>query len=311
MRLIARYQMGWCDTEGNPARGGGKAIRPALAVLSAAGGGRAARGRGPGRGRGRTRAQLLAPARRRHGPRRRAAASPDRVGGVRRGPGDPRRDGDADRGGRGTRRAGPAGQRCLPCLLDAVQRADRRAVGGHRDGGPAAASTSATCLQHGGRQDRRAVVVRGIDRRDSRSAPRTSVVAGSRPTGSISASRSSWSTTSSAWSATPPRPASHPRRMSAPANAAHRSSRRSTPGSDARSELADLLADGPPTDDEDVALATRLDRRGGRRGLGGPGGRRPPRAGTRASRGARTPASRCGGRACDGRGLHRHPGDGC
>jgi geranylgeranyl diphosphate synthase, type I len=35
LRLIARYQMGWCDAEGNPTEGGGKAIRPALAVLSA------------------------------------------------------------------------------------------------------------------------------------------------------------------------------------------------------------------------------------------------------------------------------------
>jgi geranylgeranyl diphosphate synthase type I len=35
MRLIARYQMGWCDADGNPTSGGGKAIRPALAVLSA------------------------------------------------------------------------------------------------------------------------------------------------------------------------------------------------------------------------------------------------------------------------------------
>jgi geranylgeranyl diphosphate synthase type I len=36
MRLIASYQLGWCDTEGKPvAGGGGKAVRPALAVLSA------------------------------------------------------------------------------------------------------------------------------------------------------------------------------------------------------------------------------------------------------------------------------------
>jgi geranylgeranyl diphosphate synthase type I len=35
LRLIARYQMGWCDAEGRPTQGGGKAIRPALAVLSA------------------------------------------------------------------------------------------------------------------------------------------------------------------------------------------------------------------------------------------------------------------------------------
>ncbi|MDT4893212.1 MAG: geranylgeranyl diphosphate synthase, type [Pseudonocardiales bacterium] len=35
MRLIASYQMGWCDAEGNPTEPGGKAIRPALAILSA------------------------------------------------------------------------------------------------------------------------------------------------------------------------------------------------------------------------------------------------------------------------------------
>ncbi|MCW2657241.1 MAG: Geranylgeranyl diphosphate synthase type [Jatrophihabitans sp.] len=35
MRLIAGYQMGWCDADGRPTEGGGKAIRPALAVLSA------------------------------------------------------------------------------------------------------------------------------------------------------------------------------------------------------------------------------------------------------------------------------------
>jgi geranylgeranyl diphosphate synthase type I len=35
MRLIVRYQMGWCDAQGRPTEGGGKAIRPALAVLSA------------------------------------------------------------------------------------------------------------------------------------------------------------------------------------------------------------------------------------------------------------------------------------
>jgi geranylgeranyl diphosphate synthase type I len=35
MRLIARYQMGWCDADGRSTEGGGKAIRPTLAVLSA------------------------------------------------------------------------------------------------------------------------------------------------------------------------------------------------------------------------------------------------------------------------------------
>jgi geranylgeranyl diphosphate synthase type I len=36
MRLVASYQLGWCDRSGNPvAGGGGKAVRPALAVLSA------------------------------------------------------------------------------------------------------------------------------------------------------------------------------------------------------------------------------------------------------------------------------------
>lgn len=35
MRLIAAYQLGWCDAEGQPTRAGGKAIRPTLAVLAA------------------------------------------------------------------------------------------------------------------------------------------------------------------------------------------------------------------------------------------------------------------------------------
>jgi geranylgeranyl diphosphate synthase type I len=35
VRLIAGYQMGWNDADGNPTEPGGKAIRPALAVLSA------------------------------------------------------------------------------------------------------------------------------------------------------------------------------------------------------------------------------------------------------------------------------------
>ena len=34
MRLIAGYQLGWCDADGTPTEMGGKAIRPALAVLS-------------------------------------------------------------------------------------------------------------------------------------------------------------------------------------------------------------------------------------------------------------------------------------
>ncbi len=46
MRRIASYQLGWCDADGNPIEaGGGKAIRPTLAILSAeAGGGTAAEG---------------------------------------------------------------------------------------------------------------------------------------------------------------------------------------------------------------------------------------------------------------------------
>jgi geranylgeranyl diphosphate synthase type I len=35
MRLIASYQLGWCDADGRPTESGGKAIRPALAILSA------------------------------------------------------------------------------------------------------------------------------------------------------------------------------------------------------------------------------------------------------------------------------------
>ncbi|HSY14978.1 MAG TPA: polyprenyl synthetase family protein [Jatrophihabitantaceae bacterium] len=46
MRLIASYQLGWCDKHGNPTpHGGGKGLRPTMAVLSAvAGGGSAADG---------------------------------------------------------------------------------------------------------------------------------------------------------------------------------------------------------------------------------------------------------------------------
>ncbi len=40
MRLIASYQLGWCDGDGTPvSSGGGKTIRPTLAVLSARAGG--------------------------------------------------------------------------------------------------------------------------------------------------------------------------------------------------------------------------------------------------------------------------------
>jgi geranylgeranyl diphosphate synthase type I len=35
MRTIAAYQLGWCHADGRPADSGGKAIRPALAILSA------------------------------------------------------------------------------------------------------------------------------------------------------------------------------------------------------------------------------------------------------------------------------------
>jgi geranylgeranyl diphosphate synthase type I len=35
MRLVAGYQLGWCDAEGRPTDSGGKAIRPTLAVLAA------------------------------------------------------------------------------------------------------------------------------------------------------------------------------------------------------------------------------------------------------------------------------------
>jgi geranylgeranyl diphosphate synthase type I len=39
MRLVASYQLGWCDRDGNPTSAGGKAIRPTLAVMSAQAGG--------------------------------------------------------------------------------------------------------------------------------------------------------------------------------------------------------------------------------------------------------------------------------
>lgn len=46
MRLVASYQLGWCERDGTPStRGGGKGLRPTLAILSAeAAGGQAADG---------------------------------------------------------------------------------------------------------------------------------------------------------------------------------------------------------------------------------------------------------------------------
>ena len=92
MDTVAAYHFGWIDAEGRPADGdGGKAVRPALALLSAEAAGAAGRERCPRRRRRGTGAQLLAAARRPDG--RRRAAPPPRHGveGARPGPGDPGR----------------------------------------------------------------------------------------------------------------------------------------------------------------------------------------------------------------------------
>lgn len=52
MDTVAAYHFGWIDAEGNPADGdGGKAVRPALAVLSAQAAGAAPRWASPARSR--------------------------------------------------------------------------------------------------------------------------------------------------------------------------------------------------------------------------------------------------------------------
>ncbi|SOD72416.1 geranylgeranyl diphosphate synthase type I [Jatrophihabitans sp. GAS493] len=48
MRLISSYQMGWQEADGSAACGGGKALRPTLAVISAVAGGGSARDGVPG-----------------------------------------------------------------------------------------------------------------------------------------------------------------------------------------------------------------------------------------------------------------------
>jgi geranylgeranyl diphosphate synthase type I len=101
MRRIATYQMGWCDAEGTPTPGGGKAIRPTLAVLSSevVGG----------------RSQDGVP----------AAVAVELVHNFSL-LHDDVMDGDVERRHRPTGwvvfGTGPAGQRCLPCLLTATQR---------------------------------------------------------------------------------------------------------------------------------------------------------------------------------------------
>ena len=92
MRRIARYHFGWADEHGNDTPGNsGKALRPALTLLSAQAispGPEPCRAR---RRRGRTGAQLLAAARRRDGRRRRAPPPADRVARFRCASGDPGR----------------------------------------------------------------------------------------------------------------------------------------------------------------------------------------------------------------------------
>ena len=81
MRRVAAYHFGWVEADGSPPKGraGGKALRPALALLSgrAAGADRRAWSR---RGGGGVRPRLLAAARRRHGRRPRCAGTARRPG---------------------------------------------------------------------------------------------------------------------------------------------------------------------------------------------------------------------------------------
>ena len=169
VRRVAAYHYGLADAEGNPVRvGSGKALRPALALLSARAAGVSAERGVMRRGRGRARAQLLAAARRHHGRRHRAAAPPDRVDGVRRRRGDPgrrRAPGARQRAGaRGHRAGRPVGG---PLPVDRGPAADHRAERGPRVR-VARRRDPARVRRDGGRQDRRADGLRLHDRRGPR-----------------------------------------------------------------------------------------------------------------------------------------------
>ena len=259
MRRIAAYQLGWSTPTASPVEGGGgKAIRPTLAVLSAEAGGGSAGRRRPGRGRGRAGAQLLAAARRHHGRRPRAPAPPDRLGRLRRGPGHPGRHGDADRGRRQrwSPTARPA-QRALPLLLASTQ---LLISGQSRD----------LALEERAERHRRRGACRWRPARPPRcwparprsarwpSAPRPRSSTGWPRSATTSAWASSSSTTCSASSATRRSPASRRRPTCGPASAARRSWPRSTPAAPRRTAGRAAAPTGPPSTEADVALATDL-----------------------------------------------------
>ncbi len=157
MDTVAAYHFGWIDAQGNPADGdGGKAVRPALAVLSGAGRRCRPRGGRARRGSGRARAQLLPAPRRPDGRRRTAPPPRHRLEGARPRPGIRRRrpvragqrDPPRTRHRRGRPRHPPADQRHprphrrpgRGHLLRAPRPRQRRGVpgdGGQQDGRPA------------------------------------------------------------------------------------------------------------------------------------------------------------------------------
>ncbi len=256
MRLICRYQMGWCDTEGNPTRGGGKAIRPALAVLSAA----AAGGRPEDGVPAAVAVELVhnfsllhddvmdRDVERRHRP----------TGWVAFGEAQAILAGTAmlTAAVQALVDAGPAGQRCLTCLLDAVQ----RLIGGqsediemegragvdiddvlHMEAGKTAALLS--CAASIG-----AIAIGAPDE----------VVAGLAAYGfEIGIAFQLVDDILGV--------VGDPAETGKSSSSDVRAGKRSAPivaaleaGSDAAQRLADLLAGGPLVDDDDVALATRL-----------------------------------------------------
>ena len=256
MRLIARYQMGWCDSAGNPARGGGKAIRPALAVLSAA----AAGGRLEDGVPAAVAVELVhnfsllhddvmdRDVERRHRPTGWVAF------------------GEAQAILAGTAMltaavevlvvAGPAGQRCLPCLLDAVQ----RLIGGQSEDiemeGRADVDVGDVLRMEAGKTAAllscaASIGALAIDAPDE-------VVAGLAAYGfHIGIAFQMVDDILGV--------VGDPAETGKSSSSDVRAGKRSAPivaalgaGSDASQRLADLLSDGPPTDDEDVALATRL-----------------------------------------------------
>ena len=182
VRRATEYHLGWVDVRRASPTGGGKGIRPALAVLSAEAVGADARGRRARRRRRRAGAQLLAAARRHHRRRPRAPAPARRCG----------RCSASGPGCSSATRCTPSPSRC--CSRTRRPRPRRSAAAGHVGGGDdrrpverhglrePGASHVDDCRRDGGGQDRRPARLRRVVGAPCWPAPTTAPSTPSTPT---------------------------------------------------------------------------------------------------------------------------------